>query len=96
MKNDEKVANNVSLRMNLSKMPDMKIIKDLKKLEELKKGLKVYSGICKLFEKESFEEMLSSSNCFLFFEAKYKCRRIVYWFFEKYLAILRKESSEES
>ena len=54
-------------------MSDKKIKQDLKKLERTEKDLKVYYEICELFEKRAFEEVFSSSNYFLFFEAKFRC-----------------------
>ena len=38
IKNDEKVAKNIRVRMNISKMSDMKIIQNLKKLERIEKS----------------------------------------------------------
>ena len=61
----KKLQKFIRVRMNISKMLDMKIIQDLKNWKELKKVLKVYYEICDLFEKRAFEEIISSSNFFL-------------------------------
>ena len=61
----KKLQKFIRVKMNISKMLDMKIIQDLKNWKELKKVLKVYYEICDLFEKRAFEEIISSSNFFL-------------------------------
>ena len=42
----KKLQKTTRVRMNISKMSDMKIIQDLKKLERIEKKLKVYYEIC--------------------------------------------------
>ena len=78
IKIDEKIAKNIKLRMHNSKILDLKVIQALQKLKELKKDLKVFYEISELFEKRAFEEVISSSKYFLFFEAKFKYGRIIY------------------
>ena len=63
----KKLQKFVRVRMNSSSMLDMKLIKDLK----------VWDEFYELFEKIVFAEVISSSNYFLFFEAKFKFGRII-------------------
>ena len=57
------------VRMNSSKMLDMKF---------MKKDLKLCYEFYELFEKIAFVEVISLSNSFSFFEAKFKCGQIIY------------------
>ena len=63
----KKLQKIIKVRMNISKMSDVKIILGLK---ELKIDLKVCYEICQLFEKRTFEEVISSSNYFFIFRGK--------------------------
>ena len=75
----KKLQKIIRVRMNISKRSDVKIIQDLeKKRKELKNDLKVYYEICEIFEKRAFENVISSSNHVLIFNAKLKCGRIIY------------------
>ena len=72
----EKLQKNIRVRMNSSKMLKMKLNKELKNLENFEE-LKIWFEFYGLFEKIAFEEVISSSKYFLFFEANFKCGRIV-------------------
>ena len=74
----EKLQKIIKVRMNISKRWDTKITERIEKKKELKKKLKLCYKICELFEKRAFEEVISRSKHFLFFEAKFKCGRMIY------------------
>ena len=85
--------------MNISRVSDIKIIRSSKKIETIEKKLKEFFENGWLFVKEAFKEMIRFVELLFIFEAKFKCGRIIYWLFDKWVGFrqfLVKESFEGS